>query len=131
MYEFQVISSGTNVAEGKTTMQSSTLKDKFPASYAVDGDASTFSHTETEDFNWFVVDLEDSFAIESVEIANRWCVNENDASSCLCRLSHAVLSLYHDSGEWIATVSLGNTCGTIDWTYDFSDYTSSSCTAWS
>lgn len=131
MYEFRVISSGANVAEGKTAIQSSTMKNKFPASYAVDGNANTFSHTKSAGYNWFQVDLENSFVIESVEIVNRWCGNKNDAKGCLCRLSHAVLSLYGDTEEWITTVSLGSMCGTIDWSHNFSDYGSSSCTAWS
>lgn len=49
MFEFQVFSSGSNVAKGKTATQSSTLNTKY-ASNASDGDTSTFSHTMTLPF---------------------------------------------------------------------------------
>lgn len=74
MFEFQVFSGGLNVAQGKAATQSSTLK-SFSASLAVDGDYSSFSHTELEESSWFKLDLGEPFQIESMNIVNRYCKN--------------------------------------------------------
>jgi hypothetical protein len=70
MLEFQVVSGGLNVAQGKTASQSSTYGNKY-ASNAVDGSTSTFSHTNDRGFSWWMVDLGQPFDIESINIVNR------------------------------------------------------------
>jgi hypothetical protein len=129
MIEFQVVSGGLNVAQDKTASQSSTYGNKY-ASNAVDGSTSTFSHTNDRGFSWWMVDLGQPFDIESINIVNRYCVSVQDQSRCLCRLSHAVISLHDAEGEWITTISIGDTCGKLEWSYDFGDQ-NSTCTAWS
>ena len=95
MFEVQVYSSGTNVATGKQSSQSSTLNN-FGASLAVDGESNTFSHTNVATSGtpvWWKIDLGYKFEIESVTVLNRWCVSSADPNGCLCRLSFATLSL--------------------------------------
>ena len=96
IFEIEVMSSGVNVAEGSTASQSSTFKNKpqFEASSAVDGDLSSFSHTDGDSCSWFEVDFEASVPIESVKIMNRWCGDETDTQKCLCRLSRVAVSLF-------------------------------------
>ena len=108
-FELRVFSSAINVALNKYATQSSTLRDNFAASKAVDGESLTFSHTN--DINpYFEVDLGNTFEIESVEIVNRWCMDENDPNGCLCRLSSANLKLLDENNSIVASRMLGNTC---------------------
>ena len=118
MFEVQVISSGMNVAQGKLAFQSSTLKDKFDASKAVDGNSNSFSHTKGG-LPWWEVDLGGSYPIESVHIANRWCRNSDDPRGCLCRLSHSVVSIVDESSDWVASQFLGDTCGQLEVDIEF------------
>ena len=74
MLEVEVISSGVNVALGKSAKQSSTLISNFTttiqddvvryANDAIDGDRSTFSHTNDAE-PWWIVDLEEMFIIDA------------------------------------------------------------------
>jgi hypothetical protein len=50
MFDVQIISMGSNIAQGKIAEQSSTLAD-HDASLALDTDPSTFSHTNDNDNN--------------------------------------------------------------------------------
>ena len=74
--EVQVFSSGTNIAAGKPTKQSST-DFAGPAEYAVDGNTSgnfdhkTVTHTANEKNPWWQVDLGDNVTIDSISIWNR------------------------------------------------------------
>ena len=107
-------SSSANIAQGGTATQSSTFnnnQDKFGANNAVDGDPATFTHTQSESYPWWQVDLGDNYDISSIEIVNRWCKDMNDSANCLCRLSGATISLVDDSGTEVTTISTGNTCG--------------------
>jgi hypothetical protein len=122
MFEVKVLSSGSNVASGKSASQDSTFKgnsDKFGALKAVDGKEGTFSHTEVDACGWWEVDLGGAFAIESVKIMNRWCGNPTDSSNCLCRLSHAAVSLEDENGNWVDTVVVGDTCGQLEVVHEF------------
>jgi hypothetical protein len=117
MFELQVISKGSNVALGKVATRSSDFKGKamFSASKAVDGNVNSFSHTGRSECGvWWEVNLEDSFPIESIKILNRWCENESDVNRCMCRLSHAAISLLDDDGKWVDGVLTGNTCGDLE-----------------
>ncbi len=112
MFEVQVTSSGRNVAAGKLTSQSSTLRNFF-ASLAVDDKNSTFSHTNVAISGspvWWKVDLGNKFLIQSVTILNRWCGSSADYHGCLCRLSDATLSLIDSNGAVVGTQTTGNTC---------------------
>jgi hypothetical protein len=53
MFEFQVISSGANVAINKVATQSSTYNNQasYRPSKAIDGDSPTFCHTQSGDSN--------------------------------------------------------------------------------
>ena len=84
-----------NAALNKPATQGSDLKgnpDKFGASKAVDGNEATFSHTDV-DCVWWEVDLESSYDISSITIKNRFCEDSTDSPGCLCRLSHAAVSI--------------------------------------
>jgi hypothetical protein len=84
----------------------------FAASKAVDDNENSFSHTGRSECGvWWEVDLGDSFPIESVTILNRWCDSTLDEKGCLCRMSHAAISLLNDDGKWADAVLTGNTCG--------------------
>lgn len=121
IFEVEIYSSGLNVAIGKNATQSSTLK-LMTASNAVDGSNTTFSHTTSEStFSWWEVDLGEAFPIESVTIWNRYCKSPSDPNGCLCRLSHAVMSFFDENGSWVATASVGDTCGQLSWTHSFGD----------
>jgi hypothetical protein len=117
VFEMQVFSSGRNVAEGKNTSQSSTLK-SFVASMATDGDMNTFSHTN-DAHAWLQIDLGEVYHIKSLSIANRLCKEPNNFFGCLCRLSDARLSLIDQNGSVVSTGLIGNTCYALNLTFEF------------
>ena len=123
IFEVRVMnSSGTNVAAGTAAFQSSTYTSEsgehFPASNAIDGDVSTFSHTNDES-PWLEIDLGESVPVTSVSILNRWCENPSDPLSCLCSLSGATLSLIDDLGEELVSNIIGDTCGQTNMEFVF------------
>ena len=84
-----------NIALNKSTSEGSDFNDnpgKFGAFNAVDGDAAFFSHTDG-DCVWWEVDLGSSYDISSITIKNRFCGDTSDSPGCLCRLSHAAISI--------------------------------------
>jgi hypothetical protein len=115
MFEVQVIDEDNNdVAASKPSSQSSTFK-QFNASRAVDGDVSTFSHTDVSvqtaaSSLWWKVALGDEFHVKFVAIKNRYCGSPSDSASCLCRLTNATVSLLDYLGNPVATKSVGDTC---------------------
>jgi hypothetical protein len=116
MYEFEAYSSGVNVALQGTAVQSSNRNngEVLYASNAIDGNLTTFSHTN--DLNaMFEVDLGDTYPIESIQILNRYCGNNPDVDplGCLCRLSNATLTLIDDTDLAVDTKTLGDTCGKL------------------
>jgi hypothetical protein len=119
MFEVHVIDTDdNNVAASKPSSQSSTLK-LFNAGRAVDGDITTFSHTDVSvqaaaSSVWWKVALGDEFRIKSVTIKNRYCSNPSDSAGCLCRLTDATVSLLNHLGTPVATQSVGDTCGKQD-----------------
>jgi len=120
MFEVQVLSSGINIAPGKSSSQSSTFK-SFGASLAVDGKMNTFSHTNVASSDssvWWTVDLGPELPIESVTVMNRWCGSSSDPSGCLCRLSYATLFLIDSNGDIVATQPVGDTCRQQELTFD-------------
>ncbi|KAL7516412.1 hypothetical protein ACHAWX_001432 [Stephanocyclus meneghinianus] len=119
LFEVEVFSAGVNVAKGKIATQSSTFGNFHPAR-AVDGNANTFCHTNTTgrlDVPWWVVNLNASYPMELVKICNRWCGSESDVNGCLCCLSHSALSFF-DGKTWVWTKVLGDTCKTLEWSYN-------------
>jgi hypothetical protein len=116
MFEVHAIDTDDNdVAASKPSSQSSTLK-LFNAGRAVDGDITTFSHTDVSvqaagSAVWWKVALGDEFSIKSVTIKNRYCSNPSDSAGCLCRLTDATVSLLNHLGTPVATQSVGDTCG--------------------
>jgi hypothetical protein len=122
MFELQVISRGLNVAIGKDASQSSDFKGKamFAASKAVDDNESSFSHTGRSGCGvWWEVDLGESYPVESIKILNRWCQAKEDPTGCLCKLSHAAISLLDDDGKWLDATLTGNTCDTLEVEHEF------------
>jgi hypothetical protein len=110
MFEVQALSSGVNVAFNKNATQSSTHSNSYVATKAVDNNNNTFSHTAVSDANaWWMVDLQEVFAIDSLTIINRYCSSVSDPTNCLGRLSEATLSLIDQQGAVRFTTSLGNT----------------------
>jgi hypothetical protein len=112
-------SQGVNVALQATAIQSSTSTfvsgsgATFDASNAIDGDDSTFSHTR-DSSSWWEVDLGGLYSVESINIKNRWCKNPSDPDGCLCKLSHATVSLVDGNGALIASALTNNTCGVLN-----------------
>ena len=122
MFELQIISDRSNIAVGKDATQSSDFKGKamFAASKAVDGNKNSFSHTGRSGCGvWWEVDLEDSFPIESIKILNRWCHAKEDPTGCLCKLSHAAISLLDDYGKLVDATLTGNTCDSPEVDHEF------------
>lgn len=124
VFEVQVLSSGTDVASDGTASQSTTYKrrNKFAASNALDGSTSTFAHTDpnVEKYGWWEVDLGGSYPVDFVFITNRWCRDTSDPFNCLCRLSHSAVLLLDDSGDWVASEFIGDTCGQFEVNVTFS-----------
>ncbi|KAL7486909.1 hypothetical protein ACHAW6_012504, partial [Cyclotella cf. meneghiniana] len=112
LFEVQTYSSGVNVSLDGSATQSSTLKDhiRFQASNVIDGNNSTFCHTNDKNV-WLEVVLKDPADIESIVIFNRWCVDPLDPSACLCRLSYSTLKLYSEHGSLVSAQTIGDTCG--------------------
>ena len=117
MLELKVITPTLfNEALGKPAYQSSDHEfsssgNVAMASYAVDGDLSTFSSTNSDDNSaWLMVDLEEDTTLKNVMIANRNCVNEN-VNQCLCRLSYASVQILDEHDNIIDEQNLGSTCG--------------------
>lgn len=113
MMEVRVISNGINVAIGKPAYQSSDYirpnGETIQASLAVDGDLSTFSHSNqnADSLAWWSVNLQRNTPVESVLIANRYCTLNPD---CLCRLSYAIVQILDDQDNVVAQETLGDTC---------------------
>ncbi|KAL3787484.1 hypothetical protein HJC23_001134 [Cyclotella cryptica] len=122
MFEFHAYTpSGQEVAIGKTAKQSSTLKnnqEKFGPANAVDGNDSTFSHTDNGAASW-EVDLGQDYRISSISIKNRYCQNVNDPFGCLCRLTGATVDLLDRTSSVVHSASFGNTCGQLNPSVDF------------
>ncbi len=115
MFELQAYSSGgVNVAMQGTAIQSSTYANnqKFAASMAIDGNNSTFSHTQDLNAFW-EIDFNGLVDIEQVVIQNRWCGSESDPNNCLCRLSNAQLMLTNTIASTVVSSMIGDTCGTL------------------
>jgi hypothetical protein len=112
IFDFKALSSGLDVASGGIAQQSSTFRNRtrFEASSAIDGDLSTFCHTQ-DDNPWWQVELRIAMSeITSIEIKNRNCSSGN----CLCRLSDAKLLLLDNLGSVVSELTLGDTCGKFD-----------------
>jgi hypothetical protein len=91
----------------------------FAASKAVDDNESSFSHTGRSGCGvWWEVDLGESYPIESIKILNRWCHAKEDPTGCLCKLSHAAISLL-DDGKWVDARLTGNTCDSPEVEHEF------------
>jgi hypothetical protein len=128
MFEVQVLDlSGVNTAAGKDAAQSSTFVSKsgrsLDASNAIDGDSTTFSHTNDAN-SWWEVDLGGLYSVGSVNIKNRWCKDPSDPYHCLCRLSNATVLALDEHGSVSTTVSINNTCGVSEIHFDLPPSTS-------
>ncbi|KAL7509263.1 hypothetical protein ACHAXN_006280 [Cyclotella atomus] len=116
MFELEVYdSSGINIARQGIASQSSTYNnaDRFSASKAIDGQSSTFSHTDNDGSSYWSLDLNGLHDIERVLIRNRFCGNPSDPKNCLCRLSAATLTLYDEQDSVVASRDIGDTCGKL------------------
>ena len=118
LFEVQAISvNDVNVALDKSATQSSGMSTFGLPSFAVDGDATTYSSTLPDDpYASWQVDLGGSYQLKSVNIKNFYCDGggPSDPDGCLCRLSGATVSISNEVGEVVATHILGDTCGVHD-----------------
>lgn len=121
-FEVRCVFNGTNVALAGQALQSSTFNDneaKFGAHRAVDGDESTFFSTAAGGGQWWELTLQTAVQTVNVQILNRYCQKPSDPTQCLCRLSNAKLKLYDESDNIIEVRQLGNTCGVLSISEDF------------
>eukprot|EP00956_Cyclotella_meneghiniana_P028177 scaffold64960_cov44-Cyclotella_meneghiniana.AAC.2 len=127
------MSNGLNVATGKIASQSSSWIApwngiSFDASRAVDGNEGKWSFSKTSDSNsWWQVDLGNLYAVDSINIKNRWCKDASDPRGCLCKLSNATVSMLDENDSVIATASTHNTCGVLNVHPNFPPPCSLSC----
>lgn len=56
---------------GKRASVSSVYKNAYPASHGVDGNITSFFHTDNESNPWWIVDLGSVFNIAEVHVYNR------------------------------------------------------------
>lgn len=118
IYELEILNRlGSNIAKGKTATSSSAWPGD-PASNSVDGDLTTIFHSAGDHAAWLKIDLGASLEAKTIVIYNRSCGNDVE-HKCLCRLSDATLSIYGGSGEEVASLSVGNTCGKAKLEYKF------------
>lgn len=118
MYEFQVMSSGVNIAPNGIASQSFTLPG-YPAYLAVDGSAWTFSHTafqnDTNHATWWELDFNQVHSTQSLTIINRYCrmsdTSVSDLKGCLCGMSGAELFVFENYGSAVWSQTFGDTCG--------------------
>ncbi|HEY5913246.1 MAG TPA: lamin tail domain-containing protein [Verrucomicrobiae bacterium] len=73
----------------------------YPASNAIDGNASTFTHTADLVDSYWMADLGQVYAIDRIEIVNR-------SSCCDSRLSGLVLRVFDGASNSIASTVLSN-----------------------
>lgn len=111
LFEVQVMAENINVAEGKNASQSSTHngnESKFGASKGVDGDMSSFFSTQAGNAGeYFEVDFNASYDVDSIKLHNRACPGKDD---CLCRLSGVEVTLYDGMSNPLWAEQLGDTC---------------------
>ncbi|KAL7519551.1 hypothetical protein ACHAWX_004352 [Stephanocyclus meneghinianus] len=122
IFEFQVYSSGTNIALQGTATQSSDCDNRevCGASRGIDDDNTTFS--QTNDSNaWWEIDLGGLYSIDSVLVVNRYCGIEEGGIplGCLCRLSNSTITLLDKTEAIVALKTIGNTCDQLTVTKSF------------
>ena len=89
---------------------------------AIDGNKDSFSHTTSDEaFSWWMIELAEAFAVDSVKIVNRYCGSPDDPYESLCRLSYAIVSFVDADGNVLATASVGDTCNVLEWKYSFNE----------
>jgi hypothetical protein len=104
-------SSGSCLAVGKETSQSSTLEDSTPALNAISRDRYSFSFTAKNDENaWWQLDLGSVYPVKTVYIGQQMCRNAPDPIECFCHLSGANVMLLDEAGATIANYTFGNSC---------------------
>jgi hypothetical protein len=103
------VSGGTNVALNKVASSSSTYRNnsRFAPAKGIDGDSTTFFHTNAGVGEWFQVDLNGAFSLESLEFVNRGCTTD---PACACHLTGANVLLYDGADNIVSTMQLGDTC---------------------
>ncbi|MGK0185276.1 MAG: hypothetical protein ACI9R3_001052 [Verrucomicrobiales bacterium] len=87
-------------AEGTASQSSEWNGGLFPASYAIDGDINSFSHTDTdtEDNHWLLA-FDTERPMQSIEVIAR-------ADCCSGRLTDTVLRILDDEGESVFVVTI-------------------------
>ncbi|KAL7511950.1 hypothetical protein ACHAXN_008867 [Cyclotella atomus] len=114
LFSLQVFSSstGSNLATGKTSSQSTTLEASTPASEAINGsDEYSFSHTRKDDTNaWWEVDLGSVLPVRTIYIGQHKCRYAPDPTWCFCHLGGANFTLIDDAEVIVASYSLDLVC---------------------
>ena len=77
LMEVEVISDGVNVSFNAPVTASSTHAGLSPMNLT-DRNLSTMAHTETDDIEWFLIDLGAEYPIDKIEVINR---SDNDSAS--------------------------------------------------
>ena len=100
MKEFQVFSSGDNVAPKGSVYQSSDESSNAVASKAIDGSVDSYSSTSAGDSSpLWEVNFDSAYSIENVTILNH-CQDSSDPD-CFCGLSNFTLFLNDVNDNWI------------------------------
>ncbi len=93
--------------------QSTAFSTAFPASNAMDGDPSTFTHTASQPNDYWLADLGAEFPIDRVELVNR-------QDCCSARLGGVVTRIYNGASNVLAnaveTIKDPGLGGTWTWT---------------
>lgn len=92
----------TPVTEYSVTQSSDYINNVYPASYAIDGNLTTFTHTSavaTENA-WFKIDLLQNRNVKQVVIVNR-------QDCCQDRLTTAVLNAINEAGVIVKSMAFG------------------------
>lgn len=111
-------SSGENIAS-LATATSSSVRERFSPSLAIDGDMSTYFRSAFADKEaWFQLQFDDEVDLSRIVIQNRWCDDITDPHGCLCDLSNAQLQLNDITGQNVMTENLQDTCGKTELTTD-------------
>ena len=89
--------------------QSSDYSSSYPAANAVDGSASTFSHTGNYTNSYWMADLGQAYRIDRVELVNR-------ADCCAVRLAGLILRIFDGVSNSVSSIMVTNPGAGATWT---------------
>ena len=89
--------------------QSSDYSSAYPAANAVDGDATTFSHTLNYTNSYWMADLGQAYRIDRVELVNR-------IDCCAVRMTGLILRIFDGNSNSVASTMITNPGAGATWT---------------